>query len=388
MPDQTYSTTAMIERLIAFDTTSRNSNLELIHFVRDYLAGHGIESDLIHDESGHKANLFATIGPVCDGGIVLSGHTDVVPVDGQSWDSSPFTARIEDDRIYGRGTSDMKSFIAIVLALVPEMKNRKFSIPLHLAFSYDEEVGCLGAHGLVPSISIPGARPKAAIVGEPTSMRVVNAHKGINSFVTKVTGFEAHSSATHQGVNAIVYAAELIGFLNQLAEEFKANPEPDSRFDPPYTSVQIGTIDGGTALNIIPRECTFVWEFRDIPGTDTQAIVDRFNDFAENTVLPKMKLVSDEADINTQVRAKVRGLVPENGSAAETLVMALARANQTYTAAYGTEAGIFQEAGVPTVVCGPGDIAQAHKPNEFIALSQINECTDFLRRLMDHAEGA
>ncbi|MBT3702214.1 MAG: acetylornithine deacetylase [Alphaproteobacteria bacterium] len=386
MPDQTYSTTAMIERLIAFDTTSRNSNLELIHFVRDYLAGHGIESDLIHDETGEKANLYATIGPKCDGGVVLSGHTDVVPVDGQDWDSPPFTARHKDGLIYGRGTSDMKSFIAIVLALVPEMKQRNFKIPLHLAFSYDEEVGCIGAHGLVPNISIPGARPKAAIVGEPTSMRVVNAHKGINSFITTVTGFEAHSSATHQGVNAIVYAAELIGFLNDLAEEFKANPEPNSRFDPPYTSVQIGTIKGGTALNIIPRECTFVWEFRDIPGTDTQAIVDRFNEFAENTVLPKMKMVSDEAAIDTQVRAKVRGLVPENGSAAETLVMALARANQTYTAAYGTEAGIFQEAGVPTVVCGPGDIAQAHKPNEFIAVSQIDECTDFLHRLMDHAE--
>jgi acetylornithine deacetylase len=386
MPEQSYSSTAMIERLIAFDTTSRNSNLELIHFVRDYLANHGVDSDLIHDETGHKANLYATIGPKRDGGVVLSGHTDVVPVDGQDWDSPPFAAKFADKRIYGRGTSDMKSFIAIVLALVPEMKTRNFAIPLHLAFSYDEEVGCIGAHGLVPSISIPGMRPKAAIVGEPTSMRVVNAHKGINSFITTVTGLEAHSSATHQGVNAIVFAAELIGFLNGLAEEFKNNPEPNSRFDPPYTSVQIGTIKGGTALNIIPKECTFVWEFRDIPGTDTAAIVDRFNDFAQNTVLPKMKAISDEANIETRVRARVRGLVPENGSPAETLVLALARANQTYTAAYGTEAGIFQEAGVPTVVCGPGDIAQAHKPNEFIALSEIDACTDFLQRLMDHAE--
>ena len=264
MPEQSYSSTAMIERLIAFDTTSRNSNLELIHFVRDYLANHGVDSDLIHDETGHKANLYATIGPKRDGGVVLSGHTDVVPVDGQDWDSPPFAAKFADKRIYGRGTSDMKSFIAIVLALVPEMKTRNFAIPLHLAFSYDEEVGCIGAHGLVPSISIPGMRPKAAIVGEPTSMRVVNAHKGINSFITTVTGLEAHSSATHQGVNAIVFAAELIGFLNGLAEEFKNNPEPNSRFDPPYTSVQIGTIKGGTALNIIPKECTFVWEFRHI----------------------------------------------------------------------------------------------------------------------------
>ena len=278
----------------------------------------------------------------------------------------------------------MKGFIAIALALVPEFLRRDLKIPIHLAFSYDEEIGCIGAHGLVPNITVPGARPMAVIVGEPTNMRVVNAHKGINAFRTTVSGFEAHSSATHLGVSAILHAADLISYLGKMADDLRAGADPDSDFDPPYTSIQVGVINGGTATNIIPKECTFYWEFRDLPADDPAIILKRFNDYAETDVLPRMREVYADADIVTTSTAQVKGLFPEDGSAAETLVLALVGSNQTYTAAYGTEAGIFQGAGVPTVVCGPGDILQAHKPDEFIELSQIEECVTFMNRLMDH----
>ncbi len=384
MPSQSYSPVAMIERLVAFDTTSRNSNLELIHFVRDYLNTHDVDCEIIHNDDGAKANLYATLGPKRDGGVVLSGHTDVVPVDGQDWHTDPFAMAEMDGKLFGRGTADMKSFLAIALSLVPDILKRRLDVPIHLALSYDEEVGCIGAHDLVPSITVPGAKPQAIIVGEPTGMKVVNAHKGINSFYTTVTGLEGHSSATHQGVNAIMFAAEMIAYLGRLAEELKDNADPESRFDPPYTTVQVGVIEGGTALNIIPRECQFVWEFRNVPEDDPNALLARVNEFAEAELLPRMRKVSADAGIVTDYRAQVRGLVPEDGSPAETLVLALAGSNQTYAVSYGTEAGIFQQAGVPTVICGPGDIGQAHKPNEFITLSQVDECTAFIGRLVDH----
>jgi len=384
MPQNSYTPVAMIERLVSFDTTSRNSNLELIHFVRDYLAHRGVTAELVHNDEKTKANLYATLGEKRDGGIVLSGHTDVVPVDGQNWDTEPFSVHQADGRLYGRGTADMKGFIAIALAMVPEFLQRDLTVPIHLALSYDEEIGCIGAHGLVPNVTVPGARPMAVVVGEPTNMRVVNAHKGINAFRTTVTGLEAHSSATHLGVSAIMHAADLISFLGKMADEMKANADPDSDFDPPYTSIQVGVINGGTATNIIPKECTFHWEFRDIPDDDPTVLLERFTDYAENEVLPRMREVHADADIFTTATGQVKGLFPEDGSPAETLVLALVGSNQTYTAAYGTEAGIFQGAGIPTVVCGPGDIMQAHKPNEFIELSQIEECVGFMKRLMDH----
>ena len=375
---------ALIERLIGFDTTSRLSNLALIDFVADYLRGHGIASRKVFDASGKKANLYASIGPDVPGGIVLSGHTDVVPVDGQDWASPPFTATTREGRIYGRGTADMKSFIAIVLALVPEMTAQSLRVPLHLAFSYDEEVGCLGVHGLLELLKSGVPRPRAVIVGEPTMMRVVNAHKGINTFRTVVRGLEAHSSATHQGVNAIQYAAEIIAFLTRLGGELKkAGGFP--RFDPPYTTVHVGTIQGGTVLNIIPRECRFVWEFRGIPGQDEQEIPARLDAFVQREILPRMHTVSRDTGVHTTPLARVAPLLPTDGSPAETLVMALAETNATHTVAYGTEAGFFQEIGIPAVICGPGDIAQAHRPDEFIALDQVADCEIFLRRLIDHA---
>ncbi len=374
----------MIERLVAFDTTSRNSNLELIDFVADYLAGHGVEAEIIADAAATKANLLATIGPAQPGGVVLSGHTDVVPVDGQDWQSDPFVLRQNDGRLYGRGTADMKSFSAVALALVPEFLARNPKIPVHLALSYDEEVGCLGVRGMVPRVARPELKPLAVIVGEPTNMQLVTAHKGIRTHTTTVKGLEAHSSATHTGVNAVIFAAELIAFLGRLADEAKTLAPADCPFTPPYSTIHVGTVHGGTALNIIPKECQFRWEFRLIPGDDAEFYFSRFTEFAETDVLPRMREISAEASIETEISAAVPPCVPEPGSAAETLVMALAGTNSTGVVSYGTEAGLFQEAGMATVICGPGDIAQAHKPDEFISLEQVEACVAFMRRLADY----
>lgn len=377
----------LLAKLVAFDTTSRNSNLALIDFVAAYLKGHGIDSRLVKDATGAKASLIATVGPSGAGGIVLSGHSDVVPVDGQSWSTDPWTVVEKNGRLYGRGTADMKAFTAIVLAMLPAFLAAKPKIPIHLSLSHDEEVGCLGVGGIIDFMKATGLRPRAIVVGEPTMMKVVNAHKGIRTYRTVVTGKEAHSSATHRGVSAIEFAAELIVELRRIAADLIANADPASRFDPPYTTVQIGTIQGGTALNIIPRECAFKWEYRDIPGTDADAIYRRFEAKAA-ALRADMKRIAPEADIVTAPGPRLLPLVPEDGSDAETLAMALARRNTTHAVSYGTEAGFFQtDLGVPAVVCGPGDIAQAHAPDEYIEVAQIDACLDFMRRLAAHVAG-
>ena len=382
MAAQTFTPREMIDRLVAFDTTSRESNLGLIHFVRDYLADHGVESTLIHDKSGAKANLFATVGPMIDGGVVLSGHTDVVPVDGQDWATDPFLVTERDGRLYGRGTADMKSFIAIALALVPDMVARGLSLPIHFALSYDEEVGCLGAPDLSRHLQGLPCRPQALIVGEPTEMKVVNAHKGCCAIRTIVTGLEGHSSETHKGVNSIFAAAKLVNYLSDRADELQtSNVNP--RFDPPYTTIQVGTIQGGTAGNIIPKETTFWWEYRALPDVDGPSIVTDFRAFAEAEVLPRMRKTHPEADIKIDVRGEVIPLLPEDGSPAETLVLALTGSNQTYAVSYGTEAGIFQKDGVASVICGPGSISVAHRPDEYIEISQVEACTDLMHKLIN-----
>jgi acetylornithine deacetylase len=374
----------MIKRLVSFDTTSTASNLALINFVADYLAALGIDSHLIHDESGEKANLYATIGPRDVPGIVLSGHTDVVPVDGQAWDTDPFEVVEKENRLYGRGTSDMKSFIAIALAMAPDFATRDLKTPVHFALSFDEEVGCLGAPLMIRKMDQLGAKPRAVIVGEPTQMSVVNAHKGVYSFITTVKGLERHSSETHRGVNAIAYGAELVNFLTTVGEEMRdQQSDPESGFDPPFTTVHVGTMQGGTAQNIVPLNCIFSWEYRLMPGEDASDIRNRFQAHVERVVLPKMHAVDETTAIETEVRAVVPGLVPEDGSAAEALVLALARKNSTEVVAYGTEAGQFQEAGNQAVICGPGSIAQAHKPNEYIDLGEVRACEIFMRRLLD-----
>ena len=388
MTGTTYGPRELIDKLIGFDTTSRDSNLDLIAFVQDYLAGWGVESLLLPNEDGSKANLYATVGPDKAGGIVLSGHTDVVPVDGQDWSTDPFEVVERDGRLFGRGTCDMKAFIAIALAKVPDLVSQTLSTPIHFALSYDEEVGCLGVRPLVEHIKQHLPLPAVVIVGEPTDMTVVNAHKSGHRFITEVTGLEGHSSLPHQGVNAIMVAGEMLGEINRAAEELKAQPDCDHRFDPPYTSIHVGLIEGGTALNIIPLKCKIDWEARGLPGFDAGALVDRMNDYAAEHLIPKMHAVSPDTSIVTEHTDEIPALVPQDGSPAETLVMALARQNETFAVSYQTEAGYFQAIDIPTVICGPGSITQAHKPDEYVSLEQVDRCSKFLDRLVAHAAGS
>ena len=382
MAGETMTPRQAIERLIAFDTTSRNSNLEMIGWIADYLENWGVESSLSHDDDGRKANLFASLGPEDNGGIVLSGHTDVVPVDGQPWDTDPFEAVEKDGRLYGRGTSDMKSFIAVSLALVPEFLARGLTKPLHLAWSYDEEVGCLGVHRLIADVNARGVRPEAAIIGEPTSMNVVDAHKGISVFRTAFRGVPAHSSATHIGESATHAAGRFIAFLDDLFEEHRSRARPDLGFVPPYTTIQVGIVEGGTASNIIARDCMVDWHFRAMPTDDPARIEARVHAFLDG-LRESMRARHPDCDVTTVRCASVPPLRPDDASPATSLALALTGANGTAQASFATEAGIFQKSGFPAVVCGPGDIAQAHQPNEFISLEQVEACAAFLRRLMD-----
>jgi acetylornithine deacetylase len=383
MPAPRYTSLEMLAKLVSFDTTSRNSNLELIHFVQDYLSDHGVASELVHDATGKKANLWATIGPAGDGGVVLSGHTDVVPVDGQAWTSDPWTLTAKGDgRLYGRGTCDMKAFSAIALAMLPEFLAAGLKVPVHLALSYDEEVGCIGVHGLIDLIKRVGVKPRMAVIGEPTMMRVVDAHKAIRSYWVTVTGHEQHSSNVHSGVSAVMVAAELIGRIAAIAADLRDEGDATGRFTPPYSTCIANVIEGGTAQNILARHCRFSYEIRSLPGIDGDAIARRFSEFALNEVRPRIKAISASADIQIVRRAMSPPLFAEPGSEAESVVMALAERNASEAVSYATEAGIFQEAGIPAIVCGPGDIAQAHQPDEFIDEAQIPACEAFMRRLI------
>ena len=377
-----YSPREMIETLVGFPTVSRDSNLELIHCVRDYLAGCGVESRLVPNEDTTKANLYATVGPHAEGGVVLSGHTDVVPIDGQPWDSDPFEVVERDGRLYGRGTADMKSFSAVALALVPEMLARGLKRPIHLALSYDEEIGCLGAPAMIARIAAEVPRPAAVIVGEPTSMKVMTAHKGITMMETEVTGHEAHSSQTHRGVSAVMTAARLVSKLDEMARAASDHPSA-LPFEPPFTTIHVGIIEGGTAANIISRQCRFVWDIRHIPEDDPMVHVDRFNAWCESEVLPAMRKVAPDAGIRTWMVNQAPAFSPEEDGEAERIARALTGDNAIHAAAYAAEAGQFQEAGFSTVICGPGSIDQAHQPNEYIELDQVDRCERFLRRLMD-----
>ena len=373
---------AMIETLVGFPTVSRDSNLELIHFVRDYLAGYGVASHIVPNEDATKANLHATVGPDTEGGVVLSGHTDVVPVDGQPWDTDPFRVVERDGRLYGRGTADMKSFSAIALALVPDMLARGLKRPIHIALSYDEEIGCLGAPAMIAKLAAEVPRPAAVIVGEPTSMKVMTAHKGITVMETAVTGYEAHSSQTHRGVSAVMTAARLVSKLDEMARAEAANLSA-LPFEPPFTTIHVGIIEGGTATNIISRWCRFVWDIRHIPEDDPVVHVDRFNAWCEAEVLPGMRSVAPEANIETRMLNQAPAFGPQENREAERIARAITGDNAIHAAAYAAEAGQFQEAGFSTVICGPGSIDQAHQPNEYIELDQVAQCEHFLRRLMD-----
>jgi acetylornithine deacetylase len=373
----------MTKRLVGFDTTSRNSNLELIDFVRDYLDGYGVKSELVFDEDRAKANLFATIGPPDQGGIMLSGHTDVVPVDDQDWHSDPFELVEKDDRLYGRGSSDMKGFVATVLSLVPELAGRKLHTPIHLSFSYDEEVGCLGVRRLISVLAGRPNRPRLCIIGEPTMMQVGTAHKGKHTLRCHVHGHEAHSSLVHQGVNAIEAAAEIIARLKEIARRKRDQGPFDPDFEPPYSTIHTGLIQGGTALNIVPRECTFDFEIRPLPGEDIAPMIDELRDLAVNHLLPEMRAVRPDTDIIIEERSSAPALSTPADAEVTQLGAALTGANVTIKVPFGTEGGLFSAAGIPSIICGPGSIDQAHKPDEFVALDQIARCEAFLRRLID-----
>ena len=381
MTGQTLTSEEMLAHLVGFDTTSREGNLPLIAFVEDYLDGWGVPSIRVDYEAGKKTNLYATIGPDIAGGIVLSGHTDVVPVDGQPWTSDPFTLTERDGRLYGRGTCDMKGFLAVCLAMVPRFLKAGLKAPIHLALSCDEEVGCRGVRPLVAHMRDHLPRPRAVIVGEPTSMQVVNAHKSALTFATEVTGLEAHSSLTDQGVNSILVAGELLSEINRIRADLIAEGDPSRRFDPPYSTVHVGLISGGTAKNIIPRQCAFQWETRLLPGADPEAVPQRLEAFAK-TLEPDMKRVSPDTGIDTQCVNRVPGLAPEEDSPAENLALHLANANATHAVSYCTEAGLFQQIGIPAVICGPGSIVQAHKPDEYIDISELRKCEVFMERLI------
>ncbi len=372
----------LLEKLVSFPTVSRDSNLPLIEFVEHYLAEHGVSSVRVPNDSGTKANLYATIGPAVEGGVVLSGHTDVVPVEGQPWSSDPFTLTSRGTRYYGRGTCDMKAFLALALALVPEMGTLKK--PLHLALSYDEEVGCLGAPRMIEQLQRQVPKPQAVIVGEPSMMRAVTAHKGIAAFRTTVTGHEAHSSLVHQGVSAVMNAAKLINWLSERGERFRNETSTTTGFEPHHTSVHVGTVQGGTAVNIISRQCQFVWDVRTVPEDTAQAVLEEFERFCAREILPKMQAVHEGTGIRTEVLADTPPLQEDPDSPATQLAQQLVGTTHTSRVAYAAEAGQFQQAGFPTVICGPGSIEQAHQPDEFIEAEQLQAGEAFLRRLVQH----
>jgi acetylornithine deacetylase len=380
---QALASLEMIRRLVAMDTTSRNSNLGIIEYIGDYLGKLGIESRLVHDETGRKANLYATLGPTDKPGIALSGHTDVVPIDGQAWSSDPWTIAERERRLFGRGTADMKSFLGVLLTSVPEMLRRKPTTPIHLIFSYDEEVGCVGVRRLLDMLRHAPIRPRACIIGEPTEMKVIVGHKGKMSLRCHVRGRECHSSLAPQGVNAVEYAAEVITYLRGMARRVATEGPFDENFDVAHTTVHTGTVHGGTALNIVPKDCHFDFEFRYVPGVKPEALLAEARGFAETKLLPQMQAVDPSAGFSWEPLSSFPGLDTPVDSDIVDFVKSLTGANSVSKVAFGTEAGLFQETGIPTVICGPGNIAQAHKPDEYIEIEQIVLCEAFMGRLMD-----
>ena len=378
---QRYTPLEMLARLVAFDTVSHNSNLPLIDFVEDYLAGWGVACTRFPNAAGDKAALFATLGPQDRGGIVLSGHTDVVPVEGQAWSRDPFTLHVEGGRAYGRGAVDMKGFVALAPALAPDFLAAGLRTPIHLFFSYDEEVTCLGVIDGIAAMGRTLPRPLAVIVGEPTSLDIADAHKGIRTFLTSIAGFAAHSSKPQLGASAVHAGALLAAELDRMQEEAKERPDGSGRFDPPYDTVHVGKFHGGIARNILADKAELSWEIRTLPGSDPEAGPARFGRLSE-TVLARMRKTAPSSTIETVMTSDVPGLAPDPGSEAERLAMRLSGRNHTIAVAYATEAGHFQRAGLPTVVCGPGSIDQAHQPDEYITLEQLQAGEAFMRKLM------
>jgi len=373
----------LVRDLIAFDTTSRDSNLVLIDYAQALLEKSGARCRRTFDASGKKANLFATFGPDGDGGYVLSGHTDVVPVDGQDWSSDPFKPEIRDGKLFGRGACDMKGFVGVALALAPDIARAKLTRPIHFALSYDEEVGCAGVKGLLDDLKTQGVKPALAIIGEPTLMKIVGAHKGGAKLTTRCCGREGHSSQPFHGANAVMMAAELMTVLGSVWDDLKSDRDP--RFDPDHTTVQATVIHGGTAVNILAKEAEVTWEYRLLPGRDGDAIIETVKRRAAEEVLPKYRARAAEAAFDTILHAQYPGLAMDEDSPAIRLARELTGSNRIEAVAYGTEAGHFQNYGIPAVICGPGSIEQAHRPDEFCAVSELEACETFLRKVIAKA---
>jgi acetylornithine deacetylase len=378
-----YSTLEMLERLVAFDTTSSKPNLELIAFVRDYLDAHRIPYRVSTDETGHKANLHAIIGPPSAGGIALSGHVDTVPVEGQAWASDPHRLRIENGKLFARGADDMKGFVASALAAAPELQTRPLARPVHLFISYDEETTCNGARRLIEDLRESALYPEFCLVGEPSGMQPVLAHKGRLLLRVTVRGLPGHSSQPAKGVNALFAAAEAITWIASEARRFQTEGPFEEGFDPPHTTVHVGTFQGGTGLNIIPENAEFVMEWRTIPDDDFFRETKRMQEFVARAIEPAMKQVSPEAGFTFDVVSWIPGMSLAPDHELTTMIKQLTGSNSTGKVSYGTEGGLYQQAGIPTIICGPGHIAQAHKPDEWIAQSQLDECDAFIRRLAD-----
>ncbi|POF88968.1 acetylornithine deacetylase [Pseudomonas putida] len=379
------SSQQLLGRLIGFATVSRDSNLQLIGFIRDYLAELGVASELFFNAEGTKANLFASIGPTDRGGVVLSGHTDVVPVDGQAWTVDPFVMTERDGRLYGRGAADMKGFIASVLAAVPAFLAQPLHTPVHLAFSYDEEVGCLGVRSMLEALAERPHKPRLCLIGEPTELKPVLGHKGKLAMRCQVHGAACHSAYAPYGVNAIEYAARMIGKLGEIG--LVLAEDQDARFDPPFSTVQTGVIKGGRALNIVPEECEFDFEVRALPGFAAETVADQLQAYAEAELLPRMRAVSAASDIRLWPLSAYPGLATAADSEAARLVALLSGSSEFGTVAFGTEGGLFDQAGIATVVCGPGSMEQGHRPDEFVSVAQLLGCDAMLLRLVDYLRG-
>ena len=378
-----HSTIELLRRLVAFPTVSSESNLELIDFVREYLRPLGGRFRVTFHDEGRKANLFASVGPEIDGGVVLSGHTDVVPVEGQAWDSDPFVLREHDGLLYGRGAADMKGFIACVLSLIPDYVARNLKRPVHLAFSYDEEVGCLGVGRMISDVVAAGLRPSACIVGEPTLMQPVIAHKGKRSYRCTVRGLASHSAYAPRGVNAIEAAAEAIAYLKTMARRHRDEGPYDHAFDVAHSTIQTGIVHGGTAVNIVPNACVFDFEIRNLPGDDPDALLDELRRHIAGKIEPEIHAVSADTGFTIAQLSEIPALDGSAETAVVGLVQELTCCHDIGKVSYGTEASQFQRAGIPSVVCGPGSILQAHKPNEYVALEQLARCEEFLGKLLE-----
>lgn len=385
--DQLSPSAGLLRSLLAFDTQSFRSNLGLIGFVRDHLAGHGVASRLVPDEEGGKANLWAVIGPADRPGLVLSGHTDVVPVAGQAWSGDPFVPRLRDGRVYGRGAADMKGFLACCLALAPDLLAVELERPVILAFSYDEEVGCKGVPRLIDDLLAHLPRPLACLVGEPTLMRLVDGHKGKAGHRCTVTGRAAHSAYPALGANAVVAAARIVAEVAAMGERFAAEGPFQEGFDPPHHTSGVGRIEGGGQLNIVPDRCAFEFEFRTLPGEDPLRFVREVERFAAERVLPGLRATAPEAAIAFEEVLAYPGLPPAGSTPFTELCRELTGTRTPARVSFGTEGGCYAARGIPALVCGPGDIAVAHKPDEWIALEQLDACDAFLRRLVRALSG-